>query len=54
MENLIIRQAKKEDADAIWEIAHEIVKTGDTWVIAPETIKEEMLDYWLDKKNILM
>ncbi len=51
LENLKIRIAKSKDANAIWEIAHKIVKTGDTWVIAPETTKEEMLDYWFDKKK---
>lgn len=49
--DLTIRKAEEEDADAIWEIAHEVVKTGDTWVIAPDTTREEMLEYWLDKKK---
>ena len=48
-----IRKATENDADAIWEIAHEVVKTGDTWAIAPDTSKIKMLEYFFDKKNIL-
>jgi GNAT superfamily N-acetyltransferase len=51
LSNLIIRKAEQKDADAIWQIAHEVVKTGDTWVIDPDTTKDEMLDYWFDKKK---
>jgi ribosomal protein S18 acetylase RimI-like enzyme len=51
LEHLIIRGIEQKDADAIWEIAHEVVKTGDTWVISPDTTKTEMLAYWLDAKK---
>lgn len=49
--NLQIRLANHQDADSIWEIAHEVVKKGDTWVLAPDTSKTEMLAYWLDAKK---
>jgi GNAT superfamily N-acetyltransferase len=49
--DLQIRLATDDDADSIWEIAHEVVKTGDTWVIAPDTPKDKMLAYWLDVKK---
>jgi GNAT superfamily N-acetyltransferase len=51
LSNLIIRKAEQKDNAAIWTIAHEVVKTGDTWVINPDTTKDEMLDYWLDEKK---
>lgn len=46
-----IRKATEKDADAIWEIAHKVVRTGDTWAIAPNTSKIKMLEYFFDKKK---
>jgi L-amino acid N-acyltransferase YncA len=43
---LNIRLATDSDRDAIWEIFHEVVATGDTYVFAPGTSREEALVYW--------
>lgn len=48
-----IRVAKVEDADALWEIIHEIIKTGDTWIFDPNSSKEKMLTYFFDEKKYL-
>lgn len=53
LENLNIRTAKKDDAEAIGQIAYEVIKTGDTWIFAPDTSKEKLLDYFFDKKKYL-
>jgi L-amino acid N-acyltransferase YncA len=43
---LNIRSATDSDRDAIWEIFHEVVATGDTYVFEPSTSREEALAYW--------
>jgi L-amino acid N-acyltransferase YncA len=43
---LNIRLATDADRDAIWEIFHEVVATGDTYVFDPDTPREEALAYW--------
>jgi L-amino acid N-acyltransferase YncA len=41
-----IRLATDSDRDAIWDIFHEVVATGDTYVFDPNTSREEALAYW--------
>jgi GNAT superfamily N-acetyltransferase len=41
-----IREAAGHDRDAVWEIFHAVVATGDTYVFEPETPREEALAYW--------
>src|SRR5436305_13589789 len=41
-----IRAATEADADAIWNIFHEIVATGDTYAFDPKMSREEALAYW--------
>lgn len=48
-----IRRAVQDDADALWEIIHEVIKTGDTWIFDPQSSKEKMLTYFFDKKKYL-
>jgi len=43
---LNIRLATDSDRDAIWNIFHEVVATGDTYVFDPNTSREEALAYW--------
>ena len=43
---MIVRKAKKEDIDAIWEIFREVIKTGDTYVFPPDTQQGELKKYW--------
>jgi L-amino acid N-acyltransferase YncA len=43
---LNIRLATDSDRDAIWDIFHDVVATGDTYVFAPNTSREEALAYW--------
>lgn len=42
----IIRKAKKTDLDQIWKIIHTVIAKGDTYVFAPDSTKEKMLDFW--------
>jgi L-amino acid N-acyltransferase YncA len=44
---LKIREATELDADAIWDIFHEVVAPGDTYVFEADTPREEALAYWL-------
>jgi len=41
-----IREAKEEDFDQIWEIIQQVISNGDTYVFAPNSSKEKMLDFW--------
>lgn len=43
---LEIRAASDTDREAIWNIFHEVVATGDTYVFDPSTSREEALAYW--------
>ena len=43
---LQIRAAADSDRDAIWDIFHDVVATGDTYVFDPNTSREEALAYW--------
>jgi GNAT superfamily N-acetyltransferase len=44
---ITIRRAVPDDADAIWSIFQAVVAGGDTYVFAPDTPREEALDYFL-------
>ena len=41
-----IRQATDADRDAIWNIFHEVVATGDTYALDPNISREDALAYW--------
>lgn len=41
-----IRKAEEGDRDAIWEIIREVIKTGDTYIFAPDSPREKMLGIW--------
>ena len=43
---LTIRPAGDEDRDAIWNIFHDVVAAGDTYVFDPNTSRAEALAYW--------
>ncbi|WP_299453137.1 GNAT family N-acetyltransferase [uncultured Microscilla sp.] len=45
---MLIRKATQEDQDAIWEIIRQVIAKGDTYVFAPNSHKEKMLNYWCD------
>ena len=46
---LLIRAAVPEDSDAIWDIFHEVVSTGDTYAYAPDTGRSEALRLWIEE-----
>ncbi len=49
---MIIRNAHQDDQEAVWQIIHEVIATGNTYVFAPDSSKEKMLSYWFsDDKN---
>ena len=41
-----IRLAEERDQDAMWEIFHEVVSAGETWVFDADTPRSFMIDYW--------
>lgn len=41
-----IRPATPADHDAVWEIFHEVIATGDTYVFDPAMPRDEALAYW--------
>ena len=50
---MTIRLATQTDHDAVWLIISNVISTGDTYVFAPDSSKEKMLNYWftLDKRT---
>ena len=44
--NIIIRPAEKKDEDRIWKIIKAVIATGDTYVFAPDSPKDQMMDFW--------
>jgi L-amino acid N-acyltransferase YncA len=44
---MTIRPATAADSEAIWQIFKAVVAGGDTYVFAPDTPREEALDYFL-------
>lgn len=50
---LEIRKAAEKDKPQVWKIIKAVVSTGDTYVYAPDSPKEKMIDYWFsaDKKT---
>ena len=44
---MTIRPATATDADDIWRIFHAVVATGDTYVFAPDTGRNDARDYFL-------
>lgn len=43
---LEIRKATATDKEAVWKIIQAVISTGDTYVFAPDSPKEKMLEYW--------
>jgi L-amino acid N-acyltransferase YncA len=43
---VVIRKARSNDFDEIWQIIQEVIRMGDTYVFDPDSGKEKMLDYW--------
>ncbi len=41
-----IRKATTADNNEIWNIIHQVISSGDTYVFLPDSPKEEMLAYW--------
>jgi ribosomal protein S18 acetylase RimI-like enzyme len=48
---LEIRSAVEADKSEIWRIIKAVIATGDTYVFAPDSTEEEMLDYWLSPEK---
>ncbi len=42
-----IRRARESDFDAIWQIFHQVVEEGETYVYDPLTTKEEAHSIWM-------
>jgi len=42
-----IRRATEDDFEALWPIFRAVIATGDTYVFAPETSREEAFAYWI-------
>lgn len=52
MNNYTFRRVIPQDADALWAIIEPIIRTGDTWVFAPDSTREKMLDIWFDSQKM--
>jgi predicted acetyltransferase len=43
---LEIRKAIETDQEEVWKIIQAVIATGDTYIFAPDSPKEKMLDIW--------
>lgn len=43
---ITIRKYTEADKEQIWEIIKSVIAAGDTYVFAPDSPKEKMLEYW--------
>jgi len=43
---LAIREARTEDADAIWAILEPVIRAGETYPLPPDMTRDEALAYW--------
>jgi len=41
-----IRKAESKDYDSIWNIIKQVIAGGDTYVFAPDSDRNTMLNYW--------
>lgn len=41
-----IRKAAETDKEAVWQIIKQVIAGGDTYVFAPDSPREKMLEYW--------
>jgi len=48
---IIIRQAKENDKEDIYKIARDVLKTGDTYTLSPNSKKDEILSYWFGQNK---
>jgi L-amino acid N-acyltransferase YncA len=46
---MTIRNANQDDHEAVWQIIHEVIATGNTYVFAPDSSKEKMLSHWFSE-----
>ena len=46
-----IRKAEPKDHASIWQIIHEVIAKGDTYVFDPDSSREEMLEYWCGRQK---
>jgi ribosomal protein S18 acetylase RimI-like enzyme len=46
---IVFRKAVYSDSEALWGIIEPIIREGSTYVFAPDSSKEKMMDYWLAK-----
>src|SRR5687767_14896237 len=44
-----IRRASDSDFDGIWDIFHEVVQAGDTYLYDTDTTKEQAYAIWMSK-----
>ncbi|HEX8636536.1 MAG TPA: GNAT family N-acetyltransferase, partial [Pyrinomonadaceae bacterium] len=48
---LEIRKAVEKDKSDVWKIIKAVISTGDTYVYAPDSPEEKMIDYWFSADN---
>ncbi|NJB84337.1 L-amino acid N-acyltransferase YncA [Lewinella marina] len=41
-----LREATPADHDAVWDIFHAVIRTGDTYVYPPDTPRADLQRYW--------
>lgn len=51
VQDITIRNAADEDFEAIWDIFHRVVTTGDTYAYSPNTSKEEAYHLWMSPEK---
>ena len=50
---VIIRQAGEDDKYSICEITKHVIKTGDTYILSPNSNSDKILNYWFGQDKIV-
>ncbi|MCR9016798.1 GNAT family N-acetyltransferase [Aquiflexum gelatinilyticum] len=45
--NLIFRLGNPKDHKSLWEIIRPIIRKGGTYVFSPDSLEQEMMEYWM-------
>ena len=48
---LAIREARADDADAIWAILEPVIRAGETYPLPRDMSREDALAYWFSKEH---
>ena len=49
--SLIVRSARPDDAQAVWEIIEPVIRAGETYTLPPDMSRDAALAYWFSPQH---